>query len=348
MKHLPALMGFVVVAATVLLVSTVSPADEQTQAPSLKSPAKLAIGPRPVGRIAFVGDSGVYIMDSDGKNRQKICAVANARGRLSFSPNNKIVAFSREGMDASKLPSDEGGKHLLHDVFLAYLDSASTRTNWWRRVTFSLGGYQPEWTANDSIVYFQNDIHAGEVDYIVPSHQLAMANVDDGHTVNLRKDYQTLNTWMLTPSVTRDGKKLAFVISYSDDAAKYMFKSRGIKILNMADVMIPEAELRKPSPGLENTLAPSWSPDGQWLAYVTNDMRNPGLFIIKPDLTGKRQIFVSTVSQQINADPVGWSPDSKWVTFATGDGTIYIMDINGERLTPLTGSGKNSNPTWSR
>jgi len=348
MKHLTALTGLIAVAAIVLLVSTVASADEQTQAPSLKSSTKMQIGARPVGRIAFVGDSGVYIMDTDGKNRQKICAVTNAKGRLSFSPDNKIVAFSREGMDASKLPSDEGGKHLLHDVFLAYLDSASTRTSWWRRVTFSLGGHQPEWSTNDSIVYFQNDIHANEVDYIVPSHQLAMVNVDDGHTVNLRKDWQTLNTWMLSPSLTRDGRKVAFVISYSDDAAKYMFKTRGIKVLNMANIMVPEEELRKPSPGLENTIAPSWSPDGQWLAYITNDMRNPGLFIIKPDLTGKRQVFASSVSQQVNADPVGWSPDSKWVTFAAADGTIYIIDINGERLMPLTGAGKNSNPTWSR
>jgi len=344
------LLRFSVLAALCAVVVIVGMALADTpkpSAPAVGELAKIDVGARPPGRIAFLKDGDVWIMDSDGKNRQKICAVTNARGRVSFSPDNSIIAFSREGRDASKLPTNEGGAHLLHDVFLAYIDSAATNPSWWLRVTDGLGGYYPEWSANDSIIYYQNDINANDVDYIVPSHQLARVNIVDGHKMHVRKDWQMLNTWMLTPSVTRDGGKVAYVISYSKNPDQYVFSKVGIKILDMADIMIPEDQMRKPTKGLENTVAPSWSPDGKWLAYISDDMRDPGIFLISSDLKETRQIFASTVTQQVSPEPVGWAPNSKWITFATMDGVIYVMDINGGNLTALTGTGNNSNPAWS-
>jgi Tol biopolymer transport system component len=324
-------------------------ADQQDQ--PLTNPQNVTetqLGARPAGRIAFISDGGIWAMDTDGKNRQKICAVTNAKGRLSFSPDNKIIAFSREGKDANKLPSDEGGMHLLHDIFLAYVDSASVNTNWWKRVTFGLGGFFPEWSGNDTIIYYQNDINANFVDYIIPSHQMAKVNITDGNASHLRKDWQTLNTSIIMPSFSRDGQKVAFVLSYADNPEQYSVTKHGIKIMNRSDMMMPESDLRKSTKGLNNAVAPSWSPDGQWLAYVSNDMRNPGIFIIRPDLSQKRLVFAPSLTQQISPNPVGWSPSSEWMTFATMDGTIYVIDINGERLTPITGAGMHSNPTWSQ
>ena len=335
--------------SALILSSGLILADQSEVKPTANpDPDKIQIGARPAGRIAFIQDGGISIMDTDGKNRQVVCAVTNAKGRVSFSPDNKIIAFSREGKDANKLPSDEGGMHLLHDIFLAYVDSAFTNTNWWKRVTFGLGGFYPEWSDNDTMIFYQNDIKANFVDYIIPVHQLAKASITDGHADYIRKDWQMINTSMIMPSFSRDGKKLAYVISYSDDPTRYVISNHGIKIVDMANIMASEEEMRKPTKGLSDAVAPSWSPDGQWLAYISNDMRNPGIYIISPDLSRKRQGFAPSMTQQVFPDPVGWSPDSKWITFATMDGTIYVIDINGERLTPITGQGKHSNPSWSK
>lgn len=339
--------GLAVVMMATLTFSPTSAQKQESPPPILKEPGKLDAGPLPVGRIAFIGDGSIWIMDTDGKNRQKICAVTNSRGTLSFSPDNKRIAFSREGQDSNKLPSDEGGSHQLHDVFMAIIDSARTNTNWWRRATFTLGGYYPEWSPNDNLIYCQNDVNAGFVDYISPSHQLAKVNPDDGHIEYLRKDWQMLNTSMIMPSVSRDGKKLAFGIVYSSDPNKINLRNFGVKIIDMKDIMMPESEIRQPSPGLRKAAAPSWSPDGQWLAYLSNDLNNPGIYMVKHDLSEIRQMFSPSISQQLTAQPVSWSPNSKWFTFATADGRVYVVDINGENLRPLTGAGKFSNPTWS-
>lgn len=322
-------------------------ADPQNQASgSATTPGKIAVGSRPSGKIAFISDGAVWIMDSDGKNRRKVCDVTNARGRLSFSRDNKRIAFSREGKDANKLPSDEGGGHLLHDIFVAYLDSAATHPNWWKRATFTLGGDQPQWI-NDTLMYIHNDVFAGNVDYIIPSFQIARVNPEDGHVVPLRKDIQMLHTSMKSPTVSPDGTKIAFVLYFDPSPGKNALNNMGIKVLNMTEIMMSEAELRRPTKGLEKAIAPAWSPDGQWLAYLNNDMHDQGIYIIKSDLTEKRLIYAPNATQNLNTTPVGWSPDSKWMTFSTDDGTIYIIDINGEQLTAITGSGAHSSPTWS-
>ncbi len=327
----------------------VANADIQTPPPTVSEDlGKIKVGARPSGKIAFISDGNVWIMDTDGRNRQLVTNVGNAKGRLSFSPDNKIIAFSREGKDMNNLPSGEGGSHLLHDIFLAYIDSAATRSNWWKRLTSSLGAYRPDWSYDGSVIYYQNDVNAGFVDYIVPSHQMAKIEVEGANSSYLRKDWQTTVISTLMPTVSADGKKIAFVLRYSKDPTKYNFKKHGIKIVDMANIALPVEKLKKPSPGLENGYAPSWSPDGQWLAYVVNDIRNPGIYIIKADLSENRLVFAPTVTQQPNAHPVGWSPDSRWLVFAATDGIIYTIDINGDNLAPLTGPGKHNNPTWSK
>ncbi|MCK5125491.1 MAG: PD40 domain-containing protein [candidate division Zixibacteria bacterium] len=329
---------------------TVGFAGKQETAPGNTSAqiGKTDAGPRPLGQIAFISDGGIEIMDSDGGSRMRVSSLTNAYGRLSFSPDNKKIAFSRRGQDASKLPSDEGGAHRLHDVFIAFVDSAKTNKGWWNRVTFSLGGYWPEWSNNDTMIYYQNDINAGFVDYIVPSHQLALVSTNNGHADYFRKDWQSLSTNMIMPTFTGDGKKIAYGISYSQQEDKYSFQNFGVKIIDRKDIMIAEKDMKKASKGLERATAPQWSPDGEWLAYLNNDMRNSGIYIIKSDLSEKRLVFAPTIAQQLMLSPVGWAPNSKWITFGTSDGIIYIIDINGENLTAISGPGKHSNPTWSK
>jgi Tol biopolymer transport system component len=51
---------------------------------------------------------------------------------------------------------------------------------------------------------------------------------------------------------------------------------------------------------------PSWSPDGQWLVYVTNETNDPvNIFIVRPDGSGKTDLTPETRSQELHP---AWQP----------------------------------------
>jgi Tol biopolymer transport system component len=109
---------------------------------------------------------------------------------------------------------------------------------------------------------------------------------------------------------------------------------------------------------------PAWSPDGQYLAFLSNDLI-PGainishttqnqissqIYIVDADGSNIRQL---TQGSGNRSHPT-WSPDGKQIAFVSGNPTqgsdIYSIDINGENLDDLTNSdgvGHYNYPEWS-
>ena len=99
----------------------------------------------------------------------------------------------------------------------------------------------------------------------------------------------------------------------------------------------------------EPLMSPSWSPDGQSLAYVSFEDRVPSVYV-QVLKTGERQ----RVSAQagVNQAPA-WSPDGKKLalTLSTRDGNldIYVKDLATQALTRITNDpGIDTEPQWSK
>ena len=88
-----------------------------------------------------------------------------------------------------------------------------------------------------------------------------------------------------------------------------------------------------------NTAQPSWSPDGEWIAYVHNGPGRGGLRMIKPDGEGDHEI----ANGALIAHP-SWSHDSKKIVYTKLDlnttqyllNDIYVYDLETEREERLT------------
>jgi TolB protein len=94
------------------------------------------------------------------------------------------------------------------------------------------------------------------------------------------------------------------------------------------------------------TLFPSWSADGQYLAYTSYKSGKPDIFI--RNLADKREVTVT--SEGSNIAPA-WAPD-RFELAATqsfsGDQEIYLLTGNGKMIKRLTNSrGSDVSPTWS-
>jgi len=93
-------------------------------------------------------------------------------------------------------------------------------------------------------------------------------------------------------------------------------------------------------------LAPSWSPDGETIAYVSFETSRPAIYLHHLSTDKRSQLTNFT---GLNGAPA-WSPDGKklaMVLSKDGSPDIYIMDIASRRLTQVTRHyAIDTEPSW--
>jgi TolB protein len=83
-------------------------------------------------------------------------------------------------------------------------------------------------------------------------------------------------------------------------------------------------------------MSPSWSPDGQWLAYVSFENKKSAIYVQLVRTGERRQV---SARAGINGAPT-WSPDGKKLALTLG-GTggnpdIYVLELDSQTLTRIT------------
>ena len=123
-----------------------------------------------------------------------------------------------------------------------------------------------------------------------------------------------------------DGANLAYVIASPDSMANKYRRSIWLRRGNAAP--------RRFSAGTAGDRSPVWSPDGQWLAFVSNRGGDAQIYVIAVD---------GGEAEAITAIPTGasspvWSPDGQYIVSASNDKTIRIWDALTQRQigNPLT------------
>jgi tricorn protease len=77
---------------------------------------------------------------------------------------------------------------------------------------------------------------------------------------------------------------------------------------------------------------PAWSPDGRWIAYVSDGSGEQEIYLM--DQMGQGEPRQLTQSGKIKLD-LSWSPDSKRLLFHTNDNVLYLLDVDARDLVTI-------------
>ena len=99
----------------------------------------------------------------------------------------------------------------------------------------------------------------------------------------------------------------------------------------------------------EPLMSPSWSPDGQSLAYVSFEDRLPSVYVQQLKSGERRRV---SARAGVNQAPA-WSPDGRKLalTLSTRDGNldVYTLDLTTQALARITDDpGIDTEPQWSK
>ncbi|GGH12981.1 Tol-Pal system beta propeller repeat protein TolB [Silvibacterium dinghuense] len=199
-----------------------------------------------------------------------------------------------------------------------------------RMVNFNAPGgttLSPAWSSDGSKVAYSSSI-SGD-----PEIYTADASGGGAHRITAFRGPDVSPTWN-----PKSNSQIAWVSGRTGLPQIYIMDSDGANVMRMTD-------------GGYAT-SPSWSPNGQFLAFAWNRKYGPGapggqdIYIM--DIASKR--WTQLTHDAGRNDFPSWSPDGRHIVFQREDesGTqIWSMLADGTEQQQLTHRGSNSMPNWS-
>jgi len=299
------------------------------------------------GRNSTSRYTKMFLISSDGTGLEEMIMYDAARG--SFSPDGSKIAYNKDSQDNATWKRYTGGR--AQEVFI-YNFKTNEETN----ITNYKGSDRtPMWVGDK--IYFSSDrdrvlnIYAYDtatqkIEQITKHTEYDVQHPDEGSN----KIVYELggDIWMLD-LMSGESKKVPIQIltdmeetrPYMKDISKEITSAdisptgkRALIVARGEVFTIPEKE--GPTRNISNNCGARdkdavWSPDGKWIAYLSDKTGEYEIYIVNPD--GKEEAIKLTSSKDGYRHTLKWSPDSKKIGYTDQTLTLYFIDVATKNLT---------------
>jgi len=266
-------------------------------------------------QIAYVSTKGgnkeIWDMDYDGANQHQLTHLKSISLTPRWSPDATRIAFT------CYVP--------FRGVTSAQICIYSTDSD--RLISFPRyrgSNSSPAWSPDGQQIAFMSSQNGDPEIYVV--------NTDGSKLKRLTFAAGVSTSPAFNP---KTGQQIVFVSDRAGDPVLYLANADGTNVQ------------RLDMPDMGYVVDPSWSPNGQLLAFSWR--RPSGNFDIYVMDIVSRQLVELTRDEGRNERP-SWAPDGRHIVFEstrTGTRQIWSMLADGSQPRQLTYEGQNESPNWS-